>query len=173
MRVTNALMRVFAFVFPLIAVALLAACPADLTEVCSLSGAVPDNTENGQGSATVDGTPFDGNANWSPGSTASITVGLLSMIVAKDVTGTDFDALISDGALPICVTQGEQSGTTGAANLVDDGGFVTDAEHTGNVAILSFADDVLVGRFEVTVVNNANGEVRAFTDGVFAATRFE
>lgn len=160
-------------VFVLIPVALLAACPANLTEVCSLSGAVPDNVENGRGSASMDGAPFDGPATWSPGSNASINIGLLTMVVAKDVTGTDFDELIADNALPICVPQGDRSDTSGNAALNEAPGFVTDAAHTGSVALLTFDNDVIVGRFAFDLVNSGSGETREFEDGVFAATRQE
>lgn len=163
------------FLLPFVVLAFgLAGCPADLTEVCSLSGAAPENVEAGNGSATLDGAPFDGPATWSPGSSASITIGLLTMIVAKDVTGTEFDQLIADNALPICVPQGDRSDTSGNSALNDSPAFTTDAEHRGNVALLSFKDDVLTGRFQLELVNpDSATDTRTFDDGVFAATRQE
>lgn len=177
MPVTNEPMRVFALspVLVLVAVSVLAAagCPAELTEVCSLPGALPEDVDEGRGSATLDGAPFEGRATWSPGSDASITIGLLTMSVAKDVTGTDFDELIANGALPICVPQGERSGTSGNAAYNESPGFVTDAANTGSVALLSFENDVLVGRFAFDLVNSGSAQTLEFKDGVFAATRFE
>lgn len=149
----------------------LSGCPNDLTEVCGLPAGVPEGVEDGQGTATKDGNPFEGPATWSPGSNASITVGLLTFIVAKDVTGTDFDQLIADNALPICVPQGERGDTSGNAAFNDTPGFVSDAAHTGSVALLSFDNDVLVGRFAVELVNSGTGETVSFEDGAFAATR--
>jgi hypothetical protein len=176
MTVTNASMRVFALLHLLVALspaALLAGCPADLTEVCSLPGALPEGVDNGRGSASLDGGAFDGPATWSPGSDASITIGLLTMSVAKDVTGAAFDDLLADNALPICVPQGERSDTSGNAAYNESPGFVTDAAHTGSVALLKFDNDVLIGRFAFDLVNSGSAQTLEFTDGVFAATRFE
>ena len=152
-------------------VLVLAGCPNDLTEVCDLSSAVP-SADEGTGSATrSDGVPFSSQqANWSPGANASITIGLLSMVVARDETGLAFDELVADGALPICVRQGEAAETVGNSIFSDGDAFVTDGTHKGNVALLSLEDDVLVGRFELDVVND-EGQSIAFTDGVFSATR--
>lgn len=169
-------MRLFALVAALpvlLPVLALSACPADLTEVCELPGDVPEDVEAGEGKATLDGAPFEGPATWSPGSNASINIGLLTMVVAKDTTGTDFDELIADNALPICVPQGERSGTSGNAALNDAPGFVSDAAHRGSVALLQFDNDVLTGRFAFELVNSGSGETRTFEDGVFAATRQE
>jgi hypothetical protein len=165
-------MRVFALsaVFSA-SLLLLVGCPADLTEVCGLSGALPDNVENGRGTATFDGAPFEGPATWSPGSDASITVGLLTMSIAKDETGSDLDTLLADGALPICVPQRDRSTTSGNAAYNESPGFVTNEANRGSVAILSFDDDVLVGRFAFTLVNSGSGDTITFEDGVFAATR--
>ena len=52
----------------------------------------------------------------------------------------------------------------GQANLVD-GGFVTDATHTGGVAILGKDGDTLIGRFSFDLVSGA-GQL-SFTDGAF------
>lgn len=161
------LFTAFALAFPC-----LVGCPNDLTEVCDLPAAIPE-VDEGQGSATRDGELFEGPATWSPGANASVNVGLLSMVVAKDITGADFDDLIADGALPICVPQGERGNTSGNSSFNDSPGFVTDAAHPGNVALLSFDNDVLVGRFSMTLVNSGSAETTEFTDGVFAATRQE
>ena len=155
----------------LLVVLVFAGCPTELAEVCELSSELP-TVDEGKGSATrSDGGAFTNQqANWSPGTNASITIGLLSMVVAKDETGLGFDELVSSGALPVCVPQGEQSDTSGSSIFSEGGAFVTDAGHVGNVALLSLEDDVLVGRFEVEVVSS-DGESITFTDGVFSATR--
>jgi hypothetical protein len=57
--------------------------------------------------------------------------------------------------------RGEDSGQ---ANLVE-GGFVTDATHTGGVAILGKEGDNLIGRFSFELVSG-DGEL-SFDDGVF------
>jgi hypothetical protein len=157
--------------FVVFAAVALVGCPAELTEVCDLPVELPD-VESGRGSATrSDGEAFDEDAFWSPGSNASVTIGLLSMVIAKDETGLDFDTLLADGALPICVPQGERSDTSGNSSYSDSPGFVTDAAHSGKVAVLSFDDDVLVGRFEVVVANPGSGATIEFTDGEFSAVR--
>ena len=152
--------------------ALLAACPNDLATVCGLSNEAP-LIEEGKGSATrSDGGAFENlPATWSPGGNASVTIGLLSLVVAKDETGFAFDDLVADGALPICVPQGERSDTSGSAIFSEGDAFLSDAAHQGSVALLSLTDDVIVGRFEVEVVRSGSAQTISFTDGVFAATR--
>lgn len=171
--VTNVPMRsVFLRVVLVVLVVALAGCPNNLAEVCGLASALP-SVDEGTGSATrSDGGAFAGEpASWSPGTNAAVTIGLLSMVVAKDETGLGFDELVADGALPICVPQGERNDTSGNAIFSEGDAFVTDAAHPGKVALLSLVDDVLVGRFELELVNSGSGQTIAFTEGVFAATR--
>jgi hypothetical protein len=59
--------------------------------------------------------------------------------------------LIEAAAFPICVPIGDRSETSGSANLVG-GGFVSDATHTGGVAILGREGDTLLGRFAFDLV---------------------
>ncbi len=148
----------------------LAACPGFPGEICGLSTATPD-VADGDGQATrSDGEAFAGeDASWAPGSSGSVTVGLLDMIIAKDQTGTDTEQLIADGAFPICVTLAERSETSGSA-LLNDGSFATDAGHTGAVAIIAEDGGFLVGRFEVDLADNSGANL-SFTDGAFKARR--
>lgn len=143
------------------------ACQEDVTEICGLSTEAPD-VQEGRGAADRDdGEAFDEPADWKPGSGGSLTLGVLDFIIEKEESGSDTESLVEDGAFPICVRLGERSEKTGAANYID-GGYVTNASHTGAVAILSNEDDLLVGRFEVELAN-PGGEELAFTNGVFSA----
>jgi hypothetical protein len=148
-------------------VAPLGACQEDVTEICGLSTEAPD-VQEGRGSADRDGgEALDEPADWKPGSGGSLTIGVLDFIIEKEESGSDTEGLVEDGAFPICVRLGERSEKTGAANYID-GGYVTNASHTGAVAILSNDSDLLVGRFEVELANPGGDEL-AFTDGVFSA----
>ena len=60
---------------------------------------------------------------------------------------------------------GARSETSGSANLLGDG-FVTDADHTGGVAILGREGDTLLGRFAFELGNPA-GDTLTFSDGAF------
>jgi hypothetical protein len=144
---------------------LLAACPGPPEEICGQSTALP-TIDEGFGEATrSDGEEFREEGNWGPAPASSITIGTLDMIIANDEEGLAVDDLIADGAFPICVPQRDRSETSGAANLVE-GGFVTNAEHTGGVAILGKEGDVLIGRFGFELVDNG-GTTLTFSDGVF------
>lgn len=145
----------------------LGGCPAELDAICGVPTTAPD-VPDGRGTAQQDGASFDEQASWSPGSNASITIGDLDMIVAVDETGTSFDQLLEDGALPFCVPLGERSEKSGSANLVSRG-LVSDATHTGGVAVLAKEGDILVGRFAVDVAGG--GETVSFTEGQFRAKR--
>jgi hypothetical protein len=155
---------------PLLLLLVLAGCPNIPAEVCGLSTTLPDNLADGRGSATrSDGEDFSNEAaSWTPDGDDSLTIGVLDFFIAKETTGLDTEQLIADGAFPICVPLAERSNTSGAANLVSDG-LVTDASHTGGVAILDEDNGFLIGRFEAELANG-NAEV-AFTDGVFKASR--
>jgi hypothetical protein len=143
------------------------ACQEDVTAICGLSTEAPD-VQEGRGSADRDdGDPFDEAADWKPGSGGSLTIGVLDFIIEKEESGSDTENLVEDGAFPICVRLGERGDKTGAANYID-GGYVTNASHTGAVAILSNDSDLLVGRFEVELANPGGDEL-AFTNGVFSA----
>jgi len=132
----------------------------------------PPTVDDGKGTATrSDGDAFNEQASWAPGTSASIDIGLLDMIIAKDETGSDFDTLTSDGAFPICIPLGEQSGTTGKANLLEGNSIVSDATHTGNVLVIALDGNFLVGRFNAELVSSDGASTIEFTDGAFKATR--
>jgi hypothetical protein len=163
-------LRPVVVVLSLAALAPALGCP--VTPECGgLSTEVPD-VGDGRGQAErADGEPFDEDASWAPGSNASVTIGLLDMIVAKDATGTDLDTLLEDGALPICVPLADRSDSSGNAVYNESPGFVSDAAHTGNVFILEKDGDFLVGRFQVDLVNSGSAQTLSFDDGVFRARR--
>jgi hypothetical protein len=145
--------------------------PPDET-VCGLSTTPPsvDEVANGHGRAVrSDRVPFDEEGSWSLGPNGSVDISVLAMIKVFDENGGVVDDLIADGAFPICVRQGERSETSGQANFVD-GGFATDADHEGALAILGKDEELLVGRFSVTLVNQA-GVTLSFDDGVFRVPR--
>jgi hypothetical protein len=148
----------------------LAGCPNELTEVCGLAPELPE-VAAGRGQAELDGAPFDQPASWAPGSSASVTIGLLDLVIPRDETGLDFDQLLEDAALPFCARLGEQSATVGKAILNGSPTFVSDSTHTGGVAILARDGDLLVGRFEAELVSPNGDETRTFENGVFQATR--
>ena len=158
---------------PLSAVAIVffgAGCPNFPSEMCGVSTAAPD-VADGTGEATrSDGDAFTSqDASWAPGSSASVTVGLLDMIIAKDQTGTDTENLIADGAFPICVTLGERSESSGSA-LLNGGSFASDAGHNGAVVIIAEEGGFLAGRFEVDLLDGGGANL-SFTDGQFKARR--
>ena len=146
-------------------------CPANLASVCDLPTDLPTDVDDGRGKATrSDGAAFNELASWSPGTNASVDVGLLDMILAKDETGTDFDQLVGDNAFPFCVRLGARGDKTGQADD-NESASVSDATHTGGVAVLKLDANTLIGRFQVTVVNSGTGAVISFTDGAFKAHR--
>lgn len=147
--------------------ALAPACKEEVTELCDLSTELPD-VEDGKGTADrSDGEPFNEEASWKPAPGGSLTIGILDFIIEKEESGSDTDAIIEDGAFPICVRLGERGEKTGSANY-PDGGYVTDASHTGSVALLSNDDDLLVGRFQVDLTTTGGDEL-SFTEGAFSA----
>lgn len=147
-----------------------AGCPADLDAVCGLSPELP-TVDDGRGTATLDGADFNEAASWAPGSSASVTIGLLDLIVPTDEFGASFDQLLEDNALPFCARLGEQSETVGKGIFNESPTFVTDAGHAGGVAVLAREDNVLIGRFEVELVGSAGGATKTFTEGAFRALR--
>jgi hypothetical protein len=149
-------------------VALGAGCPHAPETSCGLTVELPttDDVPSGRGRATrSDGEAFDVAGTWAPSPSSSITLGVLSMVIQFDETGLPVDDLIAEGAFPICVPQGERSERSGQANLVQ-GGFVTDAQHDGGVAILGREGNDLVGRFAFTLANR-DGDTITFSDGTF------
>lgn len=150
----------------------LSACPGFPSEFCEppLSTATPD-VGDGTGAATrSDGADFSGeDTSWAPGSSGSVTVGLLDMIIAKDQTGTDTESLIADAAFPICVKLAERSETSGSA-LLNGGSFQTNADHTGDVVIIGETGGFLLGRFAVDLADGSGANL-SFTDGQFKARR--
>ncbi len=142
-------------------------CKNDVTEICGLAGALP-KVSSGRGSATrSDGVEFNETASWSAGTAGSLTIGVLDMLIANEETGLATDTIIEDGAFPICVRLGARSDKIGSGNYID-GGYVTDATHTGAIAILA-NDTELVGRFEVSLA--AGGDALSFSQGVFSAKK--
>ena len=152
------------FAFASVVAVSLAGCPGPVEQICGQSTELPD-VADGFGEATrSDGETFREAGTWGPAPSSTIVIGVLTMIIANDETGVVVDDLIADGAFPICVPQADRSETSGQANLVE-GGFVTDAEHTGGVAILAKEGDTLIGRFGFDLVSGT-GEL-SFSDGVF------
>ncbi len=147
-----------------VALSVLAGCPAPVETICGQSTALPDVTA-GFGEATrSDGDPFKKEGTWKP--SATVLVGSLDMIIANDDQGLVVEDLIADGAFPICVLQGARSETSGQANLVDVG-FVTDATHDGGLVILGKEGDNLIGRFSFDLVSPDGATTLTFSDGVF------
>lgn len=160
----------FTLLLPLVG---LAACgPTDPADVCGLSGVPPtaDDVQNGFGEALRDGAPFKEAGTWGAAPLASIDIGTLSLAVPFDETGTEVTDLIARRAFPICARLGDRSDTVGAGNLVE-GGYVTDASHTGAVAILGEDGGFLTGRFVVDLISSSEGAETSFTDGVFRLER--
>jgi len=159
-------MRAFALLLAVAITALTAACPGP-SNSCALSATPPGDGDvaDGRGTATrSDGESFDEDGSWSATS-ISVTIGTLDMIATQDEVGSDVAELIESGAFPICVLMGERSETSGSANLVD-GGFFSDATHTGGLLLLGREGTTLLGRFAFELVNGS-GTTLSFTDGAF------
>lgn len=142
------------------------ACPAP-GEVCGQPTTLPGDDEVADGRATAtrsDGVAFDEAGSWNT-TTLSITMGTLDIIASNDETGSSVAELIEAAAFPICVPIRDRSETSGSANLLG-GGFVSDADHTGGVAILGRQGTTLLGRFGFELAN-PRGETLTFTDGAF------
>lgn len=160
-------MRTVAFIVVTVALAA-SGCPKAV-DCGGLSEAEPDVAE-GKGTATrSDGVAFSKDAFWSPGTNASIDVGTLDMKVANDETGSSFDQLVADGALPICVPLAERAANAGAGNFVETGA-VTDASHTGHVLIIKNDGTLLTARFAMDL-KQPDGSTLSFTDGKVRARR--
>ncbi len=158
-------MRVFAPA-AVVSALLCIGCPPPPEQSCGQSTVLPgdDDVADGNGTATrSDDVDFDEPGTWSA-QQLSITIGVLDMIVTDDEGGDDVADLIEAAAFPICIPIGERSDTSGAANLVA-GGFVSDADHTGGVAILGKDGNTLLGRFSFDLVSGDT--VISFTDGAF------
>lgn len=136
---------------------------------CELPGELPtvDDVEDGKGAASRDGASWSETASWSA-TTATVTIGLLDIIVDKDEEGASVRGLFEDGTYPICVRIGERSESVGQANYVE-GGFVSDGSHEGSISLLANEDGILVGRFSFSLANPGGTEM-TFEDGVFRAT---
>ena len=149
-----------------------AGCPKAF-ECGGLSTDPPGDVAQGKAKATrSDNAAFAVDATWGPGSNASIDMGGLDLTVAKDETGTDFDSLVADGAFPICVPLASRSDSSGVANLLaSPHAFISDATHTGDVAVLGLDGDFLQGRFKVDMVSSDGASTLSFTDGAFQARR--
>lgn len=148
----------------------LGACPNFPSEMCGITTAAPEVADATGEATRSDSDDFTGqDASWAPGSSASLTIGLLDMIIVKDQTGTDTEDLIADAAFPICVKLAEQSETSGSA-LLNGGSFATDAGHTGAVVIVAEEGGFLAGRFEVDLVDGSGANL-SFSDGAFKARR--
>lgn len=150
----------------------LAGCGPDGEEFCGLSAALPEESEVSDGNLRADFTTAEGSeedfnerGTWGPGPSASIEAGFLSLIVARDDTGSDVTELIERGAFPICIPLRDRSDTSGQANYVE-GGFVTNNNATGNLSILERDGNNIVGRFEA-LLENTQGEALSFTSGAF------
>lgn len=147
-------------------------CGPDGEEFCGLSAAVPEESEVTEGNLRADFTTAEGSeenfaerGTWGPGPSASIEAGFLSLIVARDETGSDVTDLIERGAFPICIPLRDRSDSSGQANYVE-GGFVTNNNATGNLSILGRDGNSIIGRFEA-LLENTQGQSLSFTDGAF------
>jgi hypothetical protein len=163
---------------PLAALALLYASvltsgcgPGEPADVCGQSGVVPtaDDVQDGFGRADREEEPFSAAGSWAPGANASIDIGTLSLIVPNDETGTETADLISRRAFPICVPLGARSERSGSA--IFGGVYLSNASHTGGVAILGEQGGLLLGRFSVELVHNNTSEELSFEGGVFRVGR--
>jgi hypothetical protein len=135
--------------------------------VCeSLLPDIPTLTEiaSAQVSWVEAGVTQNDSGTWSDGSNGDITFGTISMVIAKSQNGEDTADLITANTFPICIPLGERSEQGG--NATDTGTFVTDAMHTGMIAILGQENGEIVGRFQV-VMGNASGEIRDLQEGLF------
>lgn len=145
----------------------LVGCDGAAENVCGMSGALPteDEVAAGQGNGLRDGESFTEEGSWGPGPSSSVDVGVLSMIIVNDESGSETEELITRGAFPICIQLGERSEDSGSANYVL-GGFITDDSTGGSLSILGIEGNNLLGRFEVDLKNGA-GETLSITDGAF------
>ena len=156
------------------AVLLASGCPS--TFDCGGISTDAPTVDTGRGTATrSDNGAVTGAAQWQSGSFASVDITLgdaLDLGVAKDVTGTDLDSLVSDGAFPICIGFGEANGTDQSALLLSSPSFKSDAAHTGHAALLKLDGNELIGRFTVQLVDSQDAsKTLDITDGAFSATR--
>ena len=141
-----------------------AGCPTLPAEVCGLSTTDPRVADRHL-TATRDGQPFDVEASYAPGASATIAAGPLTLALARDEEGSATDDLVARAVFPICVRVGERGERRGSAAL-DGAGAASDADHTGSVALLRDDWGLLVGRFQLQLVDAA-GAVTTFTDGAF------
>jgi hypothetical protein len=146
--------------------------PGTPADVCGLSGVMPDVEEvgDGRGRALLGGEAWEANGTWSPGSNASVNLGLLELTVPRDETGTDTSDLIARRAFPICITLGERSNTSGSATF--EGRFLTTAAHGGSAAVLGEQGGFLLGRFELELKDNNGVATVVFEGGAFRVPRF-
>ncbi|MCP4504382.1 MAG: hypothetical protein GY822_31085 [Deltaproteobacteria bacterium] len=142
-------------------------CEGAAEDFCGMSGEIPsvDEVEPGRGTGMRDGEAFSEEGSWGPGPSSSVDVGVLSMIIVNDESGSETEELITRGAFPICVQLGQRSKDTGSANYVL-GGFITDDSVGGSLTILGIEGSNLLGRFALDLQNGA-GETLSITDGVF------
>ena len=158
---------------PLLALALLTLTSCkDTPEVfCDLPTELPsvEDVPEGRLIAQRDGQDWSVTGSWGAGPATSIDVGgsgdALSIIIARDETGTPTDELLDAGALPVCVQIGDRSDSVGQANFLP-GGFVSDATHSGTLSILEYAGDLLIGRFSFSLAS-PSGETMELTEGAF------
>jgi hypothetical protein len=153
---------------PVFAVLVLATgCGPTAEAFCDLDSTPPPESEvaAGEGKAQRDGADFAGDATYSTTANASLTIGLLDMLIAADTTGTSVIELVDRGAFPICVEFGGRDEDTMTAQLLEGDTQPTTGSDAGRLSIVAAEGDTLVGRFEVDVGGSS------FTDGVFRATK--
>lgn len=145
------------------------ACSPDVTETCGFTQAAPsaDEVIDGFVVAALGAERFEKTGSWSSGTNGDITAGTLSMVIAFDESGTRVDDLVGRGAFPICIPLGARSPQSG--NATYDSRFLSDADHTGMVAIQGQEGAFLTGRFAVTLRDNTDVAAPSirFEDGAF------
>ncbi len=141
------------FVFSLFFVA---ACGPDSPCGVSWDGAEPE-----LGTMVLsDGTVLT-NGSWAP---TRINAGTLTI----DVRAMGNEATLSDalsGELPVCRTLDDQND---AIIYQDNGPWITNASHTGKLAITEVTDEAIKGQFEATL-KSTTGEERTVKGAFFVA----
>jgi len=159
------LLRKLSFILVLIVALFSLGCGPSLDNACGLGGVIPSDLPENTVVANLEGAPFSQNATVTLNSNGSITAGLLSIIIARDETGTLTEDLILRRAFPICIPLGERADDVGQA--IYDGTYNTNENNTGMLSILSEEEGAIFGRFESQVGDTQGGPSLTFSEGAF------